>query len=250
MFLLYRYVEVSFYNVARSLTIVFNVVLTFFLLGESTSFNTLACLVAVILGFFVGSVGEVRFSFIGTVFGVISSLFVSLNSIYTKKVMGLVDNNQWKLSAYNNINACILFIPLIIGTGELDIIRKESHLLFSFSFWFIMVIGGIFGFLIGIVTIMQIKLTSPLTHNISGTAKACVQTVLAFMIWKNPTTAENILGIFLVLFGSMAYTYVRTQEMAAANTSPNKAGNSNGNNERSAMAKDVESGKDSGKDEK
>ena len=31
-----KYVEVSFYNVARSLTIVFNVVLTFALLGERT----------------------------------------------------------------------------------------------------------------------------------------------------------------------------------------------------------------------
>ena len=221
----------------------FNVVLTYFLLRETTSFNTLLCLGAVILGFFVGSVGEVRFSFIGTVFGVISSLFVSLNSIYTKKVMALVDNNQWKLSAYNNINACILFLPLIVATGELDIIRQDRHLLFSLWFWFIMVIGGVFGFLIGIVTIMQIKLTSPLTHNISGTAKACVQTVLAFMIWKNPTTAENIFGIFLVLFGSMAYTYIRNQEMAANNAGAVKSiSNANANNNDRSSSKDVEIG--------
>ena len=32
-----KYVEVSFYNVARSLTIVFNVALTYVMLGESTS---------------------------------------------------------------------------------------------------------------------------------------------------------------------------------------------------------------------
>jgi GDP-fucose transporter C1 len=209
-------VEVSFYNVARSLTIVFNVVLTFLILKETTSLATISCLGAVVVGFFVGSAGEVRFSLIGTIFGVVSSLFVSLNSIYTKKTMSLVDGNQWRLSAYNNVNACILFLPLIVLTGEVSVIAKNSHLLFSSYFWFIMVIGGVFGFLIGIVTIMQIKVTSPLTHNISGTAKASVQTVLAFWIWQNPTTFQNILGIVLVLAGSLAYVYVRTKEMEAA----------------------------------
>ena len=42
-----------------------------------------------------------------------------------------------------------------------------------------MTIGGVFGFGIGYVTGLQIKATSPLTHNISGTAKAAAQTVLA-----------------------------------------------------------------------
>jgi GDP-fucose transporter C1 len=215
-----QYVEVSFYNVARSLTIVFNVVLTYVLLKESTSVTTMACLAAVILGFFVGAKGEVRFSLLGTLFGVVSSVFVSLNSIVTKKAMPLVDKNQWKLTAYNNVNACILFLPLIVASGELDVIAAHADLLLSPYFWGVMLVGGVFGFLIGIVTIMQITATSPLTHNISGTAKACVQTGFAFYIWGNPTTFENLLGIALVLAGSLAYTWVRNVEMAAAKPAP------------------------------
>ncbi len=38
-----------------------------------------------------------------------------------------------------------------------------------------MTVTGIMGFGIGLVTVMQVKATSPLTHNISGTAKAAVQ---------------------------------------------------------------------------
>ena len=48
-----QYVEVSFYNVARSLTIVFNVLFTYTLLSEKTSFMTMATLAVVILGFVV-----------------------------------------------------------------------------------------------------------------------------------------------------------------------------------------------------
>ena len=36
-------------------------------------------------------------------------------------------------------------------------------------------VTGATGFAIGLVTVMQVKATSPLTHNISGTAKAAVQ---------------------------------------------------------------------------
>ena len=53
---------------------------------------------------------------------------------------------------------------------------------------------------------MQVKATSPLTHNISGTAKAAVQSLMAFYIWGNKATFKGVLGIFLVIFGSGLYT--------------------------------------------
>jgi len=57
--------------------------------------------------------------------------------------------------------------------------------------------------------VMQVKATSPLGHNISGTAKAAVQSLLAFYIWGNPATVKGIVGIFLVLGGSGLYTWVQ-----------------------------------------
>lgn len=93
---------------------------------------------------------------------------------------------------------------------------QSSHLLTSAYFWMVMLCAGVLGFLIGIVTVMQIQHTSPLTHNISGTAKACVQTILAYMIWKNDSTVKGNIGVFLVILGSGIYAFVRMQEMDAA----------------------------------
>lgn len=56
-----------------------------------------------------------------------------------------------------------------------QIISEASDKLFSSFFWLSMTITGFMGFAIGLVTVMQVKATSPLTHNISGTAKAAVQ---------------------------------------------------------------------------
>ena len=95
-----KYVKVSFYLVARSLTIVFNVVFSYLLLHIYTSVPVLVCCSIVIFGFYIGSEGEVDFSIMGTLFGVCSSLFVSLNSIFTKKMIPRVQNNSWRLCYY------------------------------------------------------------------------------------------------------------------------------------------------------
>jgi len=62
------------------------------------------------------------------------------------------------------------------------------------------------------VTVLQIKATSPLTHNISGTAKAAVQSMLAFYLWGNKATVMGVLSIFVVLGGSLLYTFVKMDE--------------------------------------
>lgn len=217
-----KWVEVSFYNVARSLTIVFNVILTQAMLGGATSTKVMGCLGIVILGFFVGAQGEINFSVWGTVAGVCSSLFVSLNSIYTKKVLPVVDNDHWKLTFYNNVNACILFVPMILVFEHQPLAAAFGKQFLSPLFWSAMMVAGFFGFSIGIVTVLQIKATSPLSHNISGTAKAAVQSILAFYLWGNEWTVLGLLGIAMVLGGSLLYTIVKMNESAPVKSSAAK----------------------------
>lgn len=210
-----KWVEVSFYNVARSLTIVFNVFFSSVFLGQTSSLKTLLCLFIVIIGFFIGSYGELNFSLYGTVAGVLSSLFVSLNSIFTKKILPVVEDNHWRLTFYNNVNASFLFIPFILyfeGDVLLNCMKGPDSLLANPVFWTAMCVAGFFGFSIGIVTVLQIKVTSPLSHNISGTAKAAVQSMMAFYIWENNPTLLGVMGIFTVLGGSLLYTFVKMKE--------------------------------------
>ncbi len=131
----------------------------------------------------------------GTAFGVLSSVFVSLNSIFTKTALDHVGGDKWRLAYYNNVNACIIFLPLIFAFGEDQTIVKyavregggrwkdgmvhgawhvaasvctclymihislSQELLSSGYFWFMMNIAGVLGFAIGIATVMQINYT-------------------------------------------------------------------------------------------
>lgn len=208
-----KHVEVSFYQVARSLTIVFNVIFDYIVLGQSTSLKAMACCAMVVFGFALGNVHEMRWSFVGVVFGVTSSFFVAMNSIFVKKKFALVDNNPWKITLYNNINASFLFIPLILLSGELGTILT-SDLTSRPHYWFLLFCSGLLGVSISFATAAQIKYTSPLTHNVSATAKSAAQTVIALMVYRNPINALGGLSVFIVLVASLFYTLVRKAEMA------------------------------------
>ena len=110
------------------------------------------------------------------------------------------------------MNASFLFIPLIV-VFERSIISSHMSSFYSMVFWGVMTLAGIFGFLIGIVTIAQISLTSPLTHNISGTAKASVQTIIAVLFFGDKMSIRSAIGTIMVLGGTFLYSLVRSREM-------------------------------------
>jgi GDP-fucose transporter C1 len=65
------------------------------------------------------------------------------------------------------------------------------------------------GIAIGLVSMLQITVTSPLTHNISGTSKACAQTILALQLQNEARSALWWLGNIFVLGGSLGYAVVK-----------------------------------------
>ncbi|GMT24115.1 hypothetical protein PFISCL1PPCAC_15412, partial [Pristionchus fissidentatus] len=213
-----KYVGVSFYYVGRSLTTVFNVVCSYLILGKTTSYPACGCCLLIIGGFFLGvdqedASGSLSVS--GVVYGVLASLMVALNAIYTQRSLGVVGDNIWRLTMYNNLNACFLFLPLMLFNAELGEVMYFTHL-FSCWFWTLLTISGVFGFMMGYVTGWQIQATSALTHNISGTAKAAAQTVMAVIWWSEIKTGMWWVSNIVVLFGSGLYTYVKGKELKAS----------------------------------
>ncbi|CAH8520150.1 unnamed protein product, partial [Schistosoma turkestanicum] len=208
-----KYLSVSFYFLARSLTTIFNVIFTYLLLNTKTSVRALICCAVIILGYCSGVIVEGNLgslNWIGLMFGVASSITCALNSIYTAKCLPKVEGSVWRLTLYNNLNSIVLLIPMI---GLLEYQPIKEHLFHvSVYFWFIMVISGIFGFSIGYISTLQIQVTSPLTHNVSGTAKAAAQTVLAVIVYHEIKSLSWWLSNVVVLGGSAVYAAVRHLE--------------------------------------
>ncbi|XP_029045887.1 GDP-fucose transporter 1 [Osmia bicornis bicornis] len=206
-----KYVGIAFYYVGRSLTTVFNVIFTYLILGQRTSIKCIACCIFIVTGFWLGVDQEHiagSLSVLGTIFGILGSLTLSLYSIHMKQVLPALNQNIWLLSYYNNAYSVIIFLPLMVANGE-HITVYNYDKIGSLFFWSAMIVGGICGFAIGYVTALQIKVTSPLTHNISGTAKACAQTVLATYWFNEEKSFMWWLSNLIVLGASAMYARFR-----------------------------------------
>jgi GDP-fucose transporter C1 len=207
-------VGVAFYFVCRSLTTVFNVIFTYFLINEPVSRGALVCCGFIVLGFILGVDQENvigSLSVIGVSFGVASSLFTSIFTIYTKKTLSKLDKNIWVLVLYNNINAILLCTPLLIIHGDVHALISDKVI--DPSFWLLLSISGVMAFFISIVTNASIKYTSPLTHNISGTAKACFQTVIAVIYYKEHKSYLWWTSNITILVASAMYSRIKQLEM-------------------------------------
>lgn len=214
-----KYVGVAFYFVSRSLTTVFNVAFTHFLIHEPVSKGALVCCAFIVLGFILGIDQESvigSLSILGVIFGVASSLFTSLFSIYTKKTLAKLDRNIWVLIMYNNINAIILCTPLLIVHGDIQALISDKVV--SVSFWILLSVSGVMAFFISVVTNASIKYTSPLTHNISGTAKACLQTVIAVIYYHDHKSTLWWVSNLTILVASAAYSRIKQLEIERRST--------------------------------
>jgi len=204
-----KYVEVSFYQVARALTMVFNMLFTYLLLGKKTKRNSIICCLTIIMGYLMGCDGEIHFSLHGILFGLLSSAFVALNAIYVTKILPVVDDNSEKLMIYNNLNAAILLPICIFFTNERIEILNSMEVFHDSLFWTITLVAVIMGYLINFATYLQIKYTSPLSHNVSGTAKAAAQTIVALIIFRNPVTTQGMFGCAIVIIASFVYSQIK-----------------------------------------
>ncbi|KAK8885810.1 hypothetical protein M9Y10_041264 [Tritrichomonas musculus] len=208
-----EYVSVSGYQIVRSLTILFSIVLSYIFQGQKTSLRAILACLGVVVGFCVGVQGDVDLTLKGGVFGVLSSCFVATYSIVVKQVMGLLDDNQYLLIEYNTPLAIVFLAPFVWLNGEFDILKERR----STKFWTMQTIAGVVGFIINIAIFLNIKYTTPLTHNLSGTVKACLQTLLAFIFFPTGETMTpmKFIGTVLVISFSAYYAAVRRNEMKA-----------------------------------
>ena len=174
-------------------------------------------------------------SYLGVVSGVLASLCVALYAIFTKKVLPDVGDNIWRLQFYNNLNAVIILSGLVF-LFEKPLLYEFEHWN-SLYFWSLALVAGIFGIAIGYVTSLQIHVTSPLTHNVSGTAKACAQTILACVAYSQVKPFWWWVSNVMVLGGSSGYTYVRMLEMKS---------NNNNNRDKNSKTISIEDGESDG----
>lgn len=209
-----KLVGVSFYQVARSTTIIFVVIFSVTILKNSVSKWILGCCFLVAMGFFLGIDQEKvmgSLSVKGVGFGVASSVFIALTGIFTKTALEVFDRNEVKLTMCTNAIAIVIFIPVVLFTGQFSSAIYSGQL-FDVYFWAFLLVSGILGTLMAWISAVQINVTSPVTHHISANSKAILQTLIAVVYYQETKSMLWWISVILVVVGACTYAIRRYHE--------------------------------------
>jgi len=209
-----KHVGVAFFQVARSMTLIFTVILTFVILKKSASYRVIGACVVVAIGFVIGVdqeglVGGLTLE--GISYGVVTSAFVALNGIFTKKCLPIVDHDSAQLTLYNNINATFVLLPFVIFSNQFHNIASSDNI-HSATFWSFLLATGVLGFAIAWISAVQIDVTSPITHHISANTKSILQTLIAVLYYHTVRPIAWWMSVVMVAVGAAIYAIVRIRE--------------------------------------
>jgi len=244
-----KYVDASFYQVARGLVLPFTVCTSFVALHSRPSLRSLLACLLVTMGFFVGVfLDGTEVSVIGVTFGVMSSLITAIHSVVIKRSLDVVKGSALHLSWYTNLYSAIVLIPVVVVGGEVPaiatLLSEPGPLTTGMSplstFLWGSAITGVFGFLMSIASLLSIQVTSPITHMVSSAVRGVAGSVLGVWLFHDVMTTGRVSSIAIILGGSVYYTWVKHQEGQMSQSSTTTK---NGQHYDRLQMGDVESGK-------
>ncbi|KAG6816631.1 hypothetical protein H0H87_004478 [Tephrocybe sp. NHM501043] len=243
-----KYVDASFYQVARGLVLPFTIVTSFIAFRSTPSLRIFFACGIVTLGFFIGVfLDGTPVSMVGIFFGVVSSGITAAHSVVIKESLNVVNGSALLLSWYTNLLSAIILLPICFlageGSGIVELFfgveeaakADGSMSLFATFVWGSLITGAL-GFLMSIASLLSIKVTSPITHMVSSAVRGVAASLLGMWLFHDVITSGRATSIATILLGSIYYTWVKNQETQ-------KPASSGGSYERVKM-EDVESGKE------
>ncbi|KLO15543.1 hypothetical protein SCHPADRAFT_902312 [Schizopora paradoxa] len=212
-----KYVDASFYQIARGLVLPFTVLTSFVFLSARPSVLVLLACSIVTFGFLIGVfLDGVHVSAMGIFFGVASSAITAVHAVVIKKAMKLLDNSALKVGWYNNLLSSLIVLALSVAVGEgpktLQLLTSPSETGILATFTYGSIVTGVVGFLMSIASMLSIKVTSPITHMVSSAVRGVAASVLGVWIFHDIITSGRAASIIVILGGSIYFTWVKHVE--------------------------------------
>ncbi|THH29502.1 hypothetical protein EUX98_g4701 [Antrodiella citrinella] len=148
-------------------------------------------------------------------------MITAVHSVVIKKSLDVVKGSALHLSWYTNLLSSFALIPVILLAGEypgiMDLLFGPKldpidGLSIRMTFVTGSAITGALGFLMSIASLLSIKITSPITHMVSSAVRGVAASLLSVWLFKDIITTGRASSIAIILFGSIAYTWVKHRE--------------------------------------
>ncbi|CAH2277866.1 solute carrier family 35 member E3 [Pelobates cultripes] len=199
------------YQLAKVMTTPVIILIQTLWYGKSFNLKTKLTLVPITLGVFLNSYYDVKFNMLGMVFAALGVLVTSLYQVWVGTKQHELQVNSMQLLYYQApmssamLLSIVPFFEPVVGEGGI------------FGPWSVTAIvmvlfSGVIAFTVNLSIYWIIGNTSPVTYNMFGHFKFCITLIGGYILFKDPLSLNQALGIFCTVFGILAYTRIKFSE--------------------------------------
>jgi solute carrier family 35, member E1 len=186
----------------KSMSTVFVALLSRRYLGETLSISSTIALVLIVLGIVVASVSDVKFNWICFLAAAMSGLSVSLKVILNKLALNRITSSKKEMYYNTMFVASVLVLPVCLFLEHDAVLHIKGS---SDAATSVLLSGsGLAWMEIG--SYVLIALVTPVTHAVCNGIRSLVVIVAGALYFQTPMPPQKILGVGIVLCGSLLYS--------------------------------------------
>lgn len=199
------------YQLAKAMTTPVIIVIQTLCYKKTFSTKIRLTLIPITLGVILNSYYDVKFNFLGTVFAALGVLVTSLYQVWVGAKQHELQVNSMQLLYYQ---APMSSAMLLIAVPFFEPVFAEGGIFgpWSVSALLMVLLSGVIAFMVNLSIYWIIGNTSPVTYNMFGHFKFCITLFGGYVLFKDPLSINQGLGMLCTLFGILAYTRFKLSE--------------------------------------
>lgn len=213
------FISVSLYTILKTTVLVSTYVWGTILGLEAFRFKTLFVVLLISGGVCLAVFSTVNFSYLGVVLCIGASCLGGLRWALLQHLM-TADNQSYKnifvalyrFSPYSAFS--ILPLSSVLEGPKLVADSRFTHETTILEVFSLSLLGGIISFVLIVVEVKLVRVTSSLTMGVLGQVKEVTQIALSMLIYKDKISLRGALGIVVSLVAAQYYTQLKVAERA------------------------------------
>jgi solute carrier family 35 protein E3 len=199
------------YQLLKVLTTPVIVALQLCMHAVSTPRRQLLALGLVCIGVAVATVTAVEPNRVGLIWGGLGILATSLYQIWVKTEQARLGLDAPQLLVHQaRCSAVLLALVAFWFEGEQvkhEVFSPNTSMLSHSAVW--VVSSSILAFLVNLSIFLVIRKTSPVAYNVLGHAKLCVILLSGYLVFGEPWSVWNLVGVVMTVSGIVWYTTIK-----------------------------------------
>ncbi|KAF4522134.1 hypothetical protein B566_EDAN012596 [Ephemera danica] len=197
------------YQIAKVMTTPCIIAIQMYFYDKHFTMPVKLTLLPITLGVFIVFYYDIQFNVLGTFYATLGVLITSVYQVLVSEKQHSLQMDAMQLLSYQApLSAAILIVvaPMLEPVGS-TLTRPWSMLDLS------MVLGsGVVALFVNLSIYWLLGNTSPLTYNMVGHLKFCLTLLGGFLLFQEPLSFNQIVGILLTITGVTVYAHVKLYE--------------------------------------